>query len=267
MITVNDRKMEIFKFPGGEINVRVPHFIHSEIVTIKAFLKNSDDIMALLLTVDAIRRICCIEKLNLVLPYFPYGRQDRVCNYREAFSLSVMANLINSLNFNRVTIYDPHSDVTPALIKNCNIIPLKDIFNQFDPVSDLIFKNHILVVPDAGMIKKAHTISRLFQTELLCFKERDLRTGNIIDIGIYQPEKITDNHLLVVDDICDGGATFIKLAEKLRQYRPASLSLYVTHGIFSKGLKGMKEAGINRFFTQNGEVFENRDGLIVYEKH
>src|SRR5882762_8449479 len=128
-IKINDKCMQYFKFPGGECHANVCLSSveigrHTEIV---AYLKHSDDIMMLLLCVNAIRVDNPHTEINLYLPYLPYARQDRVCNAGEPLSIQVMANLINSLNCNSVIVYDEHSSVTTALLKNCEHVPMETL--------------------------------------------------------------------------------------------------------------------------------------------
>ena len=125
------REVEQFTFPGGEVGVKLSSSVRGlKTLTIKAWLKNSEDVMALLMTVDAMRRQNSLVDINLILAYVPYARQDRVCNDGEALSISVFAQLINSCDFRVVIITDPHSDVTPALIKNSRICSQIAVFEQ-----------------------------------------------------------------------------------------------------------------------------------------
>lgn len=232
--------VEQFKFPAGEIGVKLTSRRGevSGTVRVTAFLQNSDDIMALLLTVDALRREhpkC--NDIELTLPYIPYARQDRVCNEGESLSISVMASLINSCDFSRVYVYDPHSDVAPALIKNCTVIPQEDIFSKLFYFWDITY----IVAPDAGAYKKAHKFASKMGAAgvIVCNKIRDTKTGKIT--GLSCSEDVTDKVLFVLDDICDGGRTFIEVSNLLRG-KAASIFLGVTHGIFSKGVDVVADA-------------------------
>jgi ribose-phosphate pyrophosphokinase len=243
MITVNNIKIERFNFPGGECQVRLASAMHHGDKNITAFLRSSDDIIDLLLTVDAIRRADPIRVIRLCLPYLPYARQDRVCSRGEAFSLSVMANLINSLKCEKVILYDPHSSVASALINNCMVKSLRELIEHTDTISCKKFKQFIkdsklkLVSPDAGAEKKVIELAKMLDlNEVTCAsKVRDVKTGDIKGIKVYA-NNVLDQKLLVVDDICDGGRTFIELAKELKDKGASKLYLYVTHGIFSKGL-------------------------------
>ncbi len=229
-IRLNVVTLETFKFPGGEVHVKISQNVHNHII-MTAILKNSDDIMQMLLTADAIKREGGFVH-TLVIPYVPYARQDRVCNRGEAFSLKVMCDLINSIQAKEVIIYDPHSDVTAALINNCKVydLPYLEIKS--------ILKDKLLICPDAGAEKR---ILKLKTPYVMATKVRDVETGEIKSTKVYaKEEEIAGRVCIIVDDICDGGRTFIELAKVLRELGAASVELYVTHGIFSKGFDVFK---------------------------
>ena len=244
-ILVNQKLVGFFKFSGGECHVKISDLEINERTNILANLNNSDDVMSLLLIVDAVRRINPSTQVLLTIPYFPYARQDRVCNEGEALSAKVMADLINSLNCAGVTIYDPHSDVTPALLNNCRVISVADIISKSFLAKEINSKNLLLISPDAGAEKKVRMVAKKLSAEgevveVLCAtKSRDTMTGNITSTTIHGDVK--GKNIMIVDDICDGGATFIELSKLLKEQGAGDIYLYVTHGIFSKGLSVLQD--------------------------
>lgn len=205
-------KFSTFRFPGGEI-----HFRFSDPISpieydlrIRADLRTSDDILLLMVATDAIRRQWPRTFLTLECPYVPYARQDRVCNPGESLGAKVMCDLINSLEFNAVEIWDAHSDVTPALLRNCTNRPASDF------VSKIKTYNCIFVAPDAGAYKRVGKCAKLLDRPMRCAdKVRDTQTGEITETVIYS-NHIGKHDFLMIDDICDGGRTFIELAKVLR---------------------------------------------------
>lgn len=181
----------------------------------------------------------------LVMDYLPYARQDKTVGNNNSFALRSFAKIINSLGFDLVSCIDVHS-TTAHLINNLqNITPIRKIVNLIKTVSA-----DAIVYPDAGASKK-------YRDEIdFCFIEgekiRDQQTGRITSYKLNS--EIVPNKILIVDDICDGGATFILLANELKKYGAKEISLYVTHGVFSKGIEVLKTAGIQRIFTYEGEV-------------
>lgn len=240
----------LIQFSGGELHVQLDF----------SNLVNGEDLEISVISIDAVRySMCFITELSLIknalheefllnetvmllgLTYVPYGRQDRVCAKGDAFSLKVFAELLNSLNFTQVFITDPHSDVTPALINNCNITTQLDIMI----LNSRFLDNYSHVVsPDAGAYKKVQGIAGYFNKEVIpCLKTRDTSTGRLSNtVVITQEVKEEVTSILVLDDICDKGGTFIPLAQKLREAYPnARLDLFVTHGIFAAGTHNLKE--------------------------
>jgi len=251
-----------FTFPGGEVGVEIQYWPNAdkvECVDIIAHLKNSNDIMALLLVSDAVDRQYKSAKKYLTLNYVPYARQDRVCNEGESLSISVMAKLINSCGFAKVKIADPHSDVTPALINNVEILESYDILKHKD------LSQYYIVAPDAGAYKKAYKWAQKRNAlgVITANKVRDVRTGKIESVKV--DADVTGLKLFVVDDLLDAGGTFLQLADCLQGAE--SLELYVTHGIFSKGINGLT-GYYDKIYTTNsfhGDVPEElKDAKIIW---
>lgn len=228
-------------------------------------MKSSDDVMSLLLTVDAVRRINSQTQIKLTLPYVPYARQDRVCEKGEALSIVVMAKLINSLNCRKVIISDPHSDVTSALIKNVEIKTITD-FVRASALEQLIHKENLeLISPDAGAEKKIRKLAQSLNNVnmIAASKVRDTATGRILETHVMDVKP--NQAYLIADDICDGGRTFIELAKVLKNNGASDLYLYVTHGIFSKGLAELNQY-FKRIYCVNSWLdAEKHKNLIILE--
>lgn len=222
-------------FPAGERGVRVKTDTFTESCTVDLHFKGSDSLIDMLLTVDALRRQYGKHlKISLNTPYFPYARQDRRMQEGESHSLRVIADLVNSCGFSEVCVVDPHSDVVEAVVNNLKITPQHEAVMQVLP--DIAMNYDYLVAPDAGALKKIYKLSHITGIPVVCAtKVRDPSTGDISGVFISEGEYETlrGKRILIVDDICDGGGTFITLSAAL----PAECKrdLYITHGIFSKG--------------------------------
>lgn len=250
-----------FVFPGGEVGIQImPHAYADKVenLTVTANVKNSNDILALLQVKDALDRQYVNAKKRLNLSYVPYARQDRVCNEGESLSIKVFTNLLNSCQFDTVNIVDPHSDVTSALINNCTVTESYTLLKKN-------LCDYYIVAPDAGAYKKANKWAEKFQAKgvITANKVRDVRTGQIV--GVKVDQSVIGLNLLVVDDICDGGRTFTELANCVQ--RAEKLELFVTHGIFSKGIKELT-GHYDHIYTTNsfhGDVPEElKDDKITW---
>lgn len=179
---------------------------------------------------------------TLELPYLPYARQDKDISNVATFSLHTFATLLNSLRFAEVKTFDPHNaELSKKLINNLSItMPnYQHILWQLQAYP---------VFPDKGAALRYG--AKL--VDVVCDKIREPLTGAITGISISGT--IINGSYLIIDDICDGGRTFIEVAKKLYEAGAKEVHLYVSHGIFSKGLDVLHDAGIKRIFTRNGEV-------------
>lgn len=237
-------------FSGGEVHVRItkPDETPGLKFEITARLHNSAEIMELLMLTDALRRMSRGARIRLVCPYFPYARQDRVCAPGEALSLRVVADLINAQNYESVEVWDAHSDVAGAVLDRMVSIPALHFVQKIDLLNQS--EKPILVAPDAGALKKVSAIARAVGSQWIrADKSRNPSTGEITGTVVYS-ERVGQRDFLIVDDICDGGRTFIALAEALRPLTDGRIYLYVTHGIFSAGYEALTSA-IDGIYTAN----------------
>lgn len=260
----SDIKYKISKFPDGQQNIVIDNNkgilskklyldkkqysfeIPIESVQIKSRLNNWLDLELIICAVASLRELG-VEEIHLYTPYIVGARSDRKFeNGGNNYLKDVICPVINSLNFKTVTCIDPHSDILEACIKgfrkedNCNIFrfALSDL-NQIKKPNDVVF-----ISPDAGASKKIYkTLEKTgWNTSdiITCSKDRDT-DGKLTKTVV----PIYGNHfgkdLIIIDDICDGGATFINIAKSIKEKEDGSkfkgkLYLIVTHGIFSNGL-------------------------------
>lgn len=254
-------ELRTLQFPGGEVHVTVGLGVQADELQVHAHVQDSHTVMALLMVTDALRRGYPGKPISLCMPYVPYARQDRVANAGEALSAKVFCQLINAQGFERVVIQDPHSDVVSALLDRVEI-------EDPVPAMRLIVErlgNVALVAPDAGARKRVIKLASALDVQaVFAEKIRNTRTGAIT--GTQIAADLPDCALLVVDDICDGGRTFTELAMALRkrqseQHIDRPLYLYVTHGIFSKGLGPLAEH-YETIFTRNNWTSDTRCEVV-----
>lgn len=245
-----------FVFSGGEVHVKLTQQ-HSTLVctdyTMNGFMSVCEH-------QEVLQRKFQIP-VKLVYPYFPYARQDRVMVVDEPFSLKIFCNLVNSRGFESITVYDPHSDVTAALLDNCIVIPQWEIARQTLPAEYL--QERLFISPDAGAYKKLYKLITDDSRIAIGVKIRN-DDGSIKHTDVLSPTPIEGRDCVIVDDICDGGRTFIELAKSLRAKGAKSITLYVTHGIFSQGLDVLKPH-IDRVYTTNSFPNVQADYLFVRE--
>ncbi|WET00867.1 ribose-phosphate diphosphokinase [Flavobacterium sp. YJ01] len=253
-------KFQSFTFSGGEPHIKInPDFDPNRKITITHRLNSFNDLGLLCVTVDALRRMD-VKIIDLFIPYFPAARQDRVMIPGEPLSVKVYADIINALQLSKVYVFDAHSEVTPALLNNSTVIPnytfIKEVLNR-------IGENVKLISPDGGALKKIYKVSEfLGGVEVVeCSKSRDVKTGKLSGFKVYEDD-LNGMDCLIVDDICDGGGTFVGLAEELKKKNAGKLYLAVSHGIFNKGFEVLNcFDGI--FTTDSVKDFEDQDVIQI----
>ncbi|UAV89629.1 ribose-phosphate pyrophosphokinase [Pseudomonas phage COT4] len=249
--TAQRTSISTMTFPGGEVGVNIntgsldawmPQTSKVRYIDLFAKIQNSDQLMAMFLATDALRRVYPYAAIDLTIPYFPYARQDRVCNAGEALSVKVIATLINAMKYASVTVVDPHSPVLVAALDKVFVVEQSRAFQKIKQD----WHNWTIIAPDAGAAKKTEEFAKLVGAKNVLYfsKNRELSTGRITGMKMLNPEILTgEDNLLVLDDICDGGRTFVELAQVFdvldsdgQHINYNRLELAVTHGIFSKGV-------------------------------
>lgn len=176
--------------------------------------------------------------------YLMSMRMDRVISFNEAYSLKIVANLINSMNPEAVNVLEPHSHKTEVLIK--------EFWGHLEPRIPN-FTGYIPVYPDAGAVNRYQTLGEV----LICSKTRNPDTGKLEGFHIENPELLQDEDfkdfpLVVMDDLCDVGGTFVGIANKIREVNPdRKLAIYVTHMVNPKGITTLSENYDEVYFTNS----------------
>jgi ribose-phosphate pyrophosphokinase len=206
-------------------------------IRILSRISNANDLMMVLLAKNTLD-YQEFQHVELHISYLLAARMDRVMLEGEPFSLKVLATMINSGNFKKVIIFDPHSEVSTAVIERSYAVSNHDFvkdalahyFTQHNPAS------YCLVSPDAGALKKIHKLAQYLNVDKVveCMKERDLKTGALTNFKTTS-ENLQGFTCFIVDDICDGGGTFAGTAAMLMDKGATKVVLIVSHGIFSKG--------------------------------
>ena len=235
-------KYKYSKFPDGQQDIVLEEMGREsgDTYLIKARLNNFMDLEKITCAVAAIRNTAFKPFIHLVVPYFLGARSDRQFIQGGTWYLKdVITPFINSLNLDEVIIVDPHSDVLPNLIKNVTIVKnwnfVFDCLEKSGHVCDQENPNFVLLSPDAGALKKIFDVAKdlCYKGEIItAVKLRDVRTGKIIKTEVPCSD-FQGKDIFIIDDICDGGRTFIELAKIIKDLNPGKINLVVTHGIFS----------------------------------
>jgi len=258
MIKINGKEIIFEQFPNGEVrlpmkDIRIPD---NKIANILWKYKDDSDIIKLIFLTKELKDYA--HQIHLTIAYMPYSRMDRTEN-TYAFTLRHTAFIINSLGFDSVRVIDPHSDVTCALLeRSTSIYPLVEVIeNMYENAS-----NTILFFPDNGAQKK---YSKMFRYIPYAYgiKERTFGTGEIEKLDVIGDVK--DKDIIIVDDLCVYGGTFIKSAEALKAKGCGNISLVITHcelSIFDGKIPTSEL--IQRVITTNTIIDTGKDKVAVH---
>ena len=296
LVNPNDKlsfKYEISRFPDGQQSLRLVEDGYntfyslkdnSQGITMKSRLNTFQDLEIIICATQALKEVG-VNRIRLYIPYCMGARSDRKfmdggINYVK----HVIAPIINSQGYEKVIILDPHSDVLEACINN---FKKKDT----DELLDFAFRDYFiskgferwdasnfdgvrLVSPDAGALKKVfHCAEQLkYKHEvIIASKHRNLETGKIDYTNVPISVNDADKDIFIIDDICDGGRTFIEIAKAVNDVRNISSAVHpehhgknyliVTHGIFSAGFDFLAQY-FDGIYTTNS-VKDVQDGTIV----
>lgn len=231
MVRINGTPFGTEKFPNGETifrtsDIKLPYDDFMTTQHISVVFEDDSDITKLIIAKEYIDDKAPGDvDTYLEIEYFPYSRMDRAIN-GFAFSLKYVCNIINRLGFSQVRIADPHSNVVTALLNKCTpfyfnseIVRICETTN-----TDYVF------YPDNGAVKK--------YTECLDIgdipyfygnKKRELSTGKIANYELVNAPDINGKNILIIDDICVKGGTFILAAKALKEAGAKTVNLFVTH--------------------------------------
>ena len=245
MIKLNKHLIEIFKFPNQETYADInKEWLNNNENNILLKFESNEDLISLQFICDFIKDIYPNTPLNLTLPYLPYSRMDRQEENR-LFTLKSITNMINKMDFDSVTIMEPHSEISVALLDRVHVIDkskdlaLKAISNLLKIDSNATESKILekarqsgiyLVYPDAGA-KKRYKKQIKYDQIITCHKERDFNTGNITSIKLNNTSNLSNvKTAIIVDDLCSKGGTFLGVAQELKdKLQVNNIILVVTH--------------------------------------
>lgn len=227
-------EVKIEKFSDGEISVCFKETVRGCKVYLVCSTTDSDNVMKIMLAVDAAKRASA-DEIIAIIPYYGYSRQDRKDGMRGCIGARVFADMIQAVGVNRVVSVDLHADQIPGFFG----IPVDHISGKY------IFPGHIrmmnlpdlvLCSPDAGGVKRVDGILKKIQEKgvdasmVMLSKRRD-KPNSIESMELIGDVK--DKNVIIIDDMVDTAGTLCKAAEELIKFGAKSVRAICTHGILS----------------------------------
>jgi ribose-phosphate pyrophosphokinase len=222
--------VEISNFSDGEFQPALDESVRGRrIFIIGSTFPNSDNLMELLLMLDAAKRASA-RHITAVIPYFGWARQDRKDRPRVAIGAKLVANLLQAAGATRIMTMDLHADQIQGFFeKPVDHLYASTIFLPY--IKSLNLENLTVASPDMGGSKRAYAYSRYLESDVvICYKQRV--KANIIDkmelIG-----EVEGRHVVLVDDMIDTGGTLAKAADVMMEKGALSVRAVCTHPILS----------------------------------
>lgn len=252
-----DSIVEKTQYPSGEFHTRLK-FEPADGSVIEASVFDFNDLCSVVAIDKTIKRKG--KSVKWFIPFFPFARDDRRNTELDSFELGLAMSLVKDLD---LKIVDPHSYTL------CEIphISSDDVQKFLGEKFSLFGKFDYNVIPDLGAAKKnKNTFS--CQDTLQGMKERNPKTGKLTGFGLME-DVIMEGSSIIMDDICDGGGTFMGLASVLLGKGAEEISLLVTHGLFTKGTGKLLEIFKDIYCMSNNETegVKTATWKELYERH
>lgn len=224
---------DVGKFSDGEVFVEIKQNVRSREVFIiqPTCHPTNDNLMELVIMADALKRASA-DRINAVIPYFGYARQDRrVRSSRVAISAKVVANMLQAVGITRVLTMDLHADQIQGFFD----IPADNIYASPIILADVRSRNNhddlLVVSPDVGGVVRARAFAKGLGCDMAIIDKRRPKP-NVSEV-MHVIGEIEGRNCIIMDDIVDTAGTLIKAAEVLKDRGAKSVQAYCTHPILS----------------------------------
>ena len=227
-------KSEIGKFSDGEISVRINETVRGADVFIVQPTSNpvNDNLMELLITIDAVKRASA-GRINAVIPYYGYARQDRKAKARDPITAKLVANLITAAGADRVLTMDLHAgqiqgyfDIPVDHLLGGKI--LADYFSKKLSIDDLV-----VVSPDLGSVTRSRKFANNISKEVpIAIIDKRRPKPNVSEVMNIIGE-VKGKNVILLDDMIDTAGTIVNAANALKKFGAKDVYACCTHGVLS----------------------------------
>jgi ribose-phosphate pyrophosphokinase len=224
-------KCSVTKFSDGEIQIQVKESVRGSEVFIVQSTSDpvNENIMELLIMIDALKRASA-SVINVVIPYYGYGRQDRKARSREPITAKLVANLLQAAGASRVLTMDLH---TPQ-IQGFFDIPVEHLFGV--PILSQYFvakglENIVVVAPHNGSIGRARKMAKLLHAPIALIDKRKFEEDGVETFSVVG--NVEGKNAIIIDDLIDTGDTITGSAKALEENGTQAIYAGATHPVFT----------------------------------
>lgn len=262
--TIIGKGYQLIRLPDGEVHVKLDELDRKEEVDIVCRIRNAEELFILMQISDILNRQGVIVN-KMTITYLMGSRYDRVISWQDSYSLEIVSKVIKSFHPLSICTVDQHSIVTEHLLNSYSTL------SQFEVVNSMIYDQGMTICfPDKGAYNrynyaygniKVGELTEDTEAVILCNKVRDAQTGALtgFEIDKIEGEYKEGAPICVVDDLCDGGGTFIGVINELRKLNPGKIVLVVTHAIQEEGIKRVAKEYDEVYITDSYKDWSSYD--------
>ncbi|MGM9675273.1 MAG: ribose-phosphate pyrophosphokinase [Bacteroidaceae bacterium] len=223
-------KMSVTRFADGEFEVCFEESIRGkDVFLVQSTFPNADNLMELLLMVDAAKRASA-RTVNAVVPYFGWARQDRKSKPRVSIAAKLVADMLSVAGITRLLTMDLHADQEQGFFN----VPVDHLYGStvmLPYIQSLHLENLVIATPDVGGSKRASTYAKYLDCPLvLCNKTRK-KANEVAHMDIIGDVK--DANVILIDDMVDTAGTITKAADLMKENGARSVRAIASHGLMS----------------------------------
>ena len=223
-------KMNTTRFSDGEFAVSFEESVRGcDVFLVQSTFPNSDNLMELLLMIDAAKRASA-KSIIAVVPYFGWARQDRKDKPRVSIAAKLVSDLLTTAGIDRLITMDLHADQIQGFFN----VPVDHLYSSsvFVPyIESLKLEDMVIASPDVGGAKRANGYAKYFHCPLvLCHKQR-MKANVVANMTIIGD--VVDKDVVLVDDMIDTAGTICKAADLMREKGARSVRCLSSHAVMS----------------------------------
>ena len=222
--------MNITRFADGEFSVSYEESIRgADVFLVQSTFPNSDNLMELLLMVDAAKRASA-RTINAVIPYFGWARQDRKDKPRVSIGAKLVADLLSVAGINRLITMDLHADQIQGFFN----VPVDHLYASsvlIPYIEKMGLEDLVIATPDVGGSKRASTYSKYLGVPLVLCNKTRARANVVASMQIIGDVK--DKNVIIIDDMVDTAGTITKAADIMKEAGAKSVRALASHCVMS----------------------------------
>lgn len=254
------------KFSDGEIQIDINETVRGKDVYIIQSTSNpvNDNLMEVLILVDALKRASA-GRINVVMPYYGYARQDRKTKAREPITSKLVADLLEVAGAQRIVTMDLHAGQIQGYfnvpVDHLTAIPY--LSEYFKEIVNEDSGNFVVVSPDLGGVTRARKFANRLNLPIAIIEKRRPKP-NVSEVMNIIGD-INGKNCILIDDIIDTAGTICKAAEALRKNGAKKVYGCASHGVLSgEAFNRLENSIMEKFVISNTiEVPEEKLGKVL----